>query len=468
VCGLIAAAAVAAGWAAAGTSWRARDVVLWGLLAGFGAVAVELSRRLGDPEPAGFIKDVFAAWFLPVAFLLPPVYALAAPVITFALLQARVRRTIAHRRVFSAANNGLTLAAVSVTFHALPVSSGRPLWWLLAAVGCAVAWQVVSNALNITAVWLSDRTVSIRDLVLSPAPLLTDGCELAAGVLIAGAIAGVGQVLLIPALPLVVLLQRSGRRAQSDTRCDAQTGLLHADVWRADAGVEVARAQRTGSPLAVGIVAVGGTHAGDGAGGYPASDPVLVAAATAIRAGLRSYDRAGLMNGQEIIFLLPATTATEARQIAGRLHASLAGLSAAHVAGPAQPGVAIGVAATSSPVQTDLADLLRTADLALYRAKQDSHDRICLVPTPNPADPEEIAEAWRALGQQLRAARLRAGLTQRELERLIPYARSTIATAERGRPYSAKFWAAVDQATGADGKLIAGHARIEARLTARP
>jgi diguanylate cyclase (GGDEF)-like protein len=465
VCGLIVAAAAAAGWAAAGTSWRVRDVVLWVLLAGFGAVAVELGRRLDGPDPAGAIRDVYAAWFLPVAFLLPPVYALAAPVITFALLQGRVRRTIAYRRVFSAANNGLTLAAVSVTFHALPVSTGHPLGWLLAAAGCAAAWLVASEALVITALWLADRTVSIRDL-LTPVALLTDAGELAAGVLIAQLLAVAGLAVLIPALPLVVLLQRSGRRAQSDTRCDAQTGLLHADAWRADADVEVARAQRTGSPLAVGIVALSGTHAEDGAGGHPARDPVLVTASTAIRAGLRSYDRAGLMSGQEIIFLLPATTPAEARQIAGRLYASLAGLRAARTAGPAQPSVAIGIAATSNPAQTDLADLQRTADLALYRAKQASQDRICLAPTPNPDDPEEIAEAWLALGQQLRAARKRAGLTQSELARLIPYARSTIATAERGRPYSAKFWAAVDHATGADGALKAGYARIEARILA--
>jgi hypothetical protein len=71
---------------------------------------------------------------------LPPVYCLVAPVVTFGVLQLRTRRTVAHRRVFSAVANGLSLAAASATFHtALPAlqrhwpAARSPLWLLAAA-----------------------------------------------------------------------------------------------------------------------------------------------------------------------------------------------------------------------------------------------------------------------------------------------------------------------------------------------
>jgi diguanylate cyclase (GGDEF)-like protein len=476
VCGLVAAALVVGGWTAARISWRLHDAVLFGLLTCFGALALELGRRTAPREPAGLIKDPLAVWLLPTAFLLPPVYGLAAPVLTFTLLQARTRRTIAHRRVFSAAAHGLTLAAVSAGFHALPVTPARPALWLLATIGCAAARLVVITALMGTAGWLADRTVSIRDALLTPPALANDVADLAVGVLIAAGMPGFGPLLLIPALPLVVILQHSFRRAQLDTRADAETGLLNPTAWRAEAEVQLARAQRTGSPLAVGIVALRDTHAEGGTGRHPARDAML-AATTTIRSGLRPYDLTGQLTGEEIIFLLPATTASEAQQIAERLRGSLAKLPVAYTAD--HPSVAIGIAAALKPAVADLAELLAAADAALFRAKQTGQDHVCLTPlTPDDPGPdtsapddhddqEGIEAAWQALGQQLRVARERAGLTQMQLAHRTPYARSTIANAERGK-YSGKpaFWVACDVATGAEGAIKAGHARIIALIAA--
>jgi diguanylate cyclase (GGDEF)-like protein len=483
VCGLTAAAVAAAGRAAAVTSWRLRDLVLCAVLTCFGAAVVELTRRAAGPEPAGHMKEVYAAWLLPVAFLLPAVYSLAAPAFTIALLQLRIRRTIVHRRVFSAGASGLTLAAVSVAFHALPVSS-HPVLWLVAAAGCAVAWMAVSQALIIAAVWLSDRTVSIRRQLLTWAPLVNDGCELAAGVLIAGVIARLGLVLLVPALPLVMLLQRSFRRMQLDSRVDTRTGLLNAAAWRAEAQVQLARAQRTGSPLAVGIISLDlvNPDAADGdTDSYLARDAVLSAAASAACSGLRPCDLTGQISGREIALLLPATTAAEARAIAGRVRAAVAAHRVPAAAGgqPAHITAAIGMAATGTPAQDDLNELLAAADLALYRARQLEDDQVFL--TDNRPDPGPDTEATagnpagskdaqrrdrRELGRQLAAWRARAHLSQRELAHRTGYTRSTISSAEAGEPLSAQFWARADRALAAEGRLIAAHACIEAAASA--
>src|SRR5207237_1000943 len=70
-------------------------------------------------ETAGLTKDVFGVWELPIALLLPPVFALIAPISRVALVQWRIRRTLPHRRAFTTASAGLSLGAASVTFHGL-------------------------------------------------------------------------------------------------------------------------------------------------------------------------------------------------------------------------------------------------------------------------------------------------------------------------------------------------------------
>lgn len=417
--------------------------------------------------------------------MLPPVYSLAATAVTFTLLQARTRRVIAHRRVFSAAANGLVLAAVSVLFHALPVN-GRPWLWLLAAAGCAVLWEVASQALVISAVWLSDRTVSVRRQLLSRGALAGDAAEIAGGLVIAGAITGAGLILLVPALPLVVALQRSFRRTQLQgaARLDAQTGLLTPVAWRAEAEVQLARAQRSGAPLAVAIADLDHLQGVNTRYGYQTGDAVLAAAGVIVRASLRPYDLAGRFGGEEFVMLLPATTAGEALAITGQLRAAVAGHPV-----PAEPGqppahitASIGIAHIDDPVGADLTDLLATADAALYQAKRRGPDQVYLsrnqpgAPGPgteatgsNPTDRDmqrqEIAAARRALGEQLAAARMRTQMSQRELGHRAGYSRSTIASAEAGEPLSGEFWRRVDRAVGAEGALIGGHARTEAAMT---
>ena len=54
----------------------------------------------------------------PIAILLPPVFALVAPLIQLVLTQWRIRRIPLHRRVFAAAAVGLSYGLASVGFHA--------------------------------------------------------------------------------------------------------------------------------------------------------------------------------------------------------------------------------------------------------------------------------------------------------------------------------------------------------------
>jgi GGDEF domain-containing protein len=65
------------GWEAARTPRNAADLALFAALMCCGEICVEATRRLG--QPTGVTRGLLSAWWLPVALLLPPVYALAAP-----------------------------------------------------------------------------------------------------------------------------------------------------------------------------------------------------------------------------------------------------------------------------------------------------------------------------------------------------------------------------------------------------
>ncbi|MGH3173032.1 MAG: GGDEF domain-containing protein, partial [Streptosporangiaceae bacterium] len=77
VTAVIAAYAAAAAGALAFTPARPGDLRLCAVFVGCGAASVELMRRAGERE--GLALDVYAIWDLPVAVLLPPLYALVIP-----------------------------------------------------------------------------------------------------------------------------------------------------------------------------------------------------------------------------------------------------------------------------------------------------------------------------------------------------------------------------------------------------
>jgi diguanylate cyclase (GGDEF)-like protein len=384
VIGTAAAATVAAAMLA---PWRARDAVLFAMLAAFGAAAIELTRR--TTEPAGAIKDVHGIWLVPVALLLPPIYALAAPAVTFALLQARTRRTIIHRQVFSASASGLGLAAASALFGLLrgwlarlePGPGTAMLGWLGVAAACALVWSATGSLLVAGAVRLTDRTVSVRGQLLAKEALLNDGCELAAGLLLAATVGALGPALLLPALPLVIALQRSGRHAQliSAARIDAKTGLLNAAAWRAEATVQLTRAARTRTPAAVLMADLDHFKQVNDTHGHLTGDALLAQVAAVMTALLRDYDLCGRFGGEEFAILLPHTGTIQARDIAERLRSKVAELSITQAGtSPVHITLSIGVA-TVHACRRDLDDLLAAADTALYTAKRGGRNRVIVL-----------------------------------------------------------------------------------------
>jgi diguanylate cyclase (GGDEF)-like protein/PAS domain S-box-containing protein len=110
--------------------------------------------------------------------------------------------------------------------------------------------------------------------------------------------------------------------------------------------------------------------------GHDAGDEVLRAIAAAAARTLRDVDVLGRIGGEEFAAVLPQANAGQAMGVAERLRAEIAaqridiGSDA-----PISVTVSIGVCSTD-PGSTDLDDMLKAADTALYAAKQNGRNRV--------------------------------------------------------------------------------------------
>jgi diguanylate cyclase (GGDEF)-like protein len=384
--------------AGASTTWTASDLVKFVLLLGCGAISVVATPRVAYLQ-AGLVQDFLTVWVLPVAILLPPVYAMVAPIPLLVLTQWRVHRGAPYRRVFTGAAIGLAYGAASLAFHAIPASfagsalgTGRhAVTWTVAVAACEIVGWLVHNALIVSAIKLSDPSAHLRDIALNREALLGDFAQMDLGILITVVVA-VHPVLAVLAVPTVLLARRFMMHPQllAKSRIDTKTGLLNVSTWESEAKREIARAVRTRSPLALAMIDIDHFKAVNDTYGHLAGDKALRAITGALSEQLRSYDLAGRFGGEEFAILLPQTQEAQALRIAERLRTYVAGMTIP-VGEDAATGpcvrltVSVGVAGLDR-IGPELTELIAAADAALYHAKQAGRDQTRLatggMPTP--------------------------------------------------------------------------------------
>jgi len=151
-------------FAASQTTWTGSDLWKFALLLGCGLVSVAATPRMAYLQ-GGITRDFIAVWVLPVAILLPPVYAMVTPIPLYLLTQWWVFRGLVYRRVFTVAAIGLAYGTASVLFHAFPASFAGP---TIGTGRHALTWAV--------AVVISEQVGrrGHQGLVAPPADLLAD------------------------------------------------------------------------------------------------------------------------------------------------------------------------------------------------------------------------------------------------------------------------------------------------------
>jgi diguanylate cyclase (GGDEF)-like protein len=391
------------GWELARTSPRVAELLLFAALLGCGAICIEATRRLG--MPAGVSRDLLSAWWLPIALLLPPVYALIAPIPLGVLLQLRVRRSAIYRRAFSAAALGLAGGAASIVFGHFGLRSGAlrdlaawfaypgPEKWftrpgtVLIAVGCAGLFSVLNATLVAIAAHASEPAIRWRDVLWDSERLILDVTEVCVGVMVTIACA-LSPLLLFVTLPPVILLQRSllHQQLRAAARTDAKTGLLNAEAWQREADTEVTRVVRTRGSLALLLADIDHFKRVNDTHGHLVGDQVLAALADAFRQQVRDSDVVGRFGGEEFVVLLPGADAAEAAKVAERLREQVSATPTITDSAEIRVTVSIG-AAVLGQHGDDVPGLLASADLALYRAKEAGRNQVCLPEPGYHADP---------------------------------------------------------------------------------
>jgi diguanylate cyclase (GGDEF)-like protein len=371
---------------AAHTSWHADDAAKFALLLGCAMVSVAATPRIAYLHGA-ITRDFITVWVLPVAILLPPVYVIVAPFPLLMLTQWLVFRGLLYRRVFTAAAMSLAYGAASIAFRAFPASFAggsvgagtHALTWTVAVVLCEIIGGRGHSALIGLAIKLADPSTRLADL-LDRKALLDEFTESNLGVLIT-VVVGVNPVLAIVAVPTWLLVRRFMVHDQllAQSRLDTKTGLLNASTWEQEAATEVARAVRTGSPLAVALVDIDHFKLVNDTYGHLVGDKALRAVTDALRSQLRAYDLAGRFGGEEFAILLPHARELDALTVAERLRVYIAGLSIPvrddDETGPSvHVTISVGVAALDGDSR-GLTDMVAAADAALYHAKETGRNK---------------------------------------------------------------------------------------------
>ena len=374
-------------FAASQTAWHASDLRKFALLLGCGLVSVAATPRTAYLK-GGVTRDFLTVWVLPIAVVLPPVYAMVTPIPLFVLTQWLVSRGQVYRRVFTVAVTGLSYGAASLVFHAFPDSFAGPavgtgthaLTWALAVAICEVIGGRGNHFMIAAAVKISNPAVRLAEVSFNREAIQSDVAELDLSVLISVVVA-VNPVLAILGVPTVLLVRRFMMHAQllAAARVDTKTGLLNASTWEQEAEIEIARAIRTGSPLAVALVDIDHFKTVNDTYGHLVGDKALRAVTDGLQSQLRAYDLAGRFGGEEFAVLLPHAREADALSIAERLRVHVASLSIPvredDESGPrVRVTISVGVAALDGAGR-ELTDLLAAADAALYHAKETGRNK---------------------------------------------------------------------------------------------
>lgn len=159
---------------------------------------------------------------------------------------------------------------------------------------------------------------------------------------------------------------------------DHLTGVSNRGYFMDQAELELSRAVRYGNPLSLYMLDIDFFKKVNDSYGHKIGDLVLIKLAEVCRQTLREIDIIGRVGGEEFVILLPETDLAEATEVAERLRDSIAKSKVPLEGGlPLHFTVSIGV--TSLVSKDDNMDvLLNLADKALYEAKEEGRNRVCV------------------------------------------------------------------------------------------
>lgn len=169
-------------------------------------------------------------------------------------------------------------------------------------------------------------------------------------------------------------LQEANHALDRQARTDMLTGLLNRRGFDTQMSFAMALARRSGRPLSLITVDVDHFKRVNDTYGHAAGDEVLRRLAQTLQERLRGSDVVARVGGEEFVAMLPDTDLEGARAIAETLVAAMNEQQDPVVG---KVTVSAGVATLRGP-EYESADLMRRADAALYEAKGQGRNRVCV------------------------------------------------------------------------------------------
>ncbi len=155
---------------------------------------------------------------------------------------------------------------------------------------------------------------------------------------------------------------------------DSLTGILNRPAILEILIKELARARRNKTPLSVIMADIDHFKQVNDTYGHLAGDRVLREVAQRITSSIRQYDHCGRYGGEEFLLVIPGSERSTAREIAERLRRAVSSEQISINDNTIPVTLSLGIAEYNGEQDIDL--LIKEADSALYRAKEQGRNRV--------------------------------------------------------------------------------------------
>jgi diguanylate cyclase (GGDEF)-like protein len=166
---------------------------------------------------------------------------------------------------------------------------------------------------------------------------------------------------------------------------DSLTGMFNRGAAIDILRTELTRQQRHGGTIAIALADLDRFKHINDHYGHLVGDKVLCAAAKAMMNTTRPYDCAGRFGGEEFLLILPGCDKVNALSHAERMRLAINQVRVTEGAELINVAASIGVTVAPTENTLDVNQLIRAADMALYRAKDNGRNRVefvdCIEPT---------------------------------------------------------------------------------------
>jgi diguanylate cyclase (GGDEF)-like protein len=152
---------------------------------------------------------------------------------------------------------------------------------------------------------------------------------------------------------------------------DRLTGLVTRDIFDILLKKEISQASRTDMDISLAMIDIDDFKEINDRYGHQQGDKVLTSVGAIIRDNVRKMDTAARYGGEELVILMPNTSATTASEVAERIRRDIENMRVSQIS----ITVSIGVSDTRS-IGTNIDELVKKADQALYQAKRAGKNQV--------------------------------------------------------------------------------------------